>query len=169
MTSTTTSNSINTAKAERRELSFNSYDDILKELDRIVAADRAGKLRATGNWSAGTIFNHLATWIDFGYEGFPANVNPPWFVKLVLKMKKKGYVRNKTRAGIRIPGLAGGTLGTEPMATQEGAAKLKKSLTRLKNREPVKFPSPAFGPMTDEEREQFQCRHAELHMSFLHY
>ncbi len=68
-----------------------------------------------------------------------------------------------------IPGLPGGTLGTEPMSTEEGARKLKAALTRLKNGEPAKHPSPAFGPMTEEERTQFQLRHCELHMSFLAY
>lgn len=163
------SDPIDTAKVQRRSLAFNSIDDVLREIDRIIAAEQQGTLRTTGNWSAGQILNHLASWIDYGYDGFPAKANPPWFVRFILRMQKNRYIRKGAPAGVKIPGIPGGTFGIEPMSTHEGAAKLKKSLTRLKNREPVKYPSPAFGAMTHEEREQFQCRHAELHMGFLHY
>ncbi|RME29782.1 MAG: hypothetical protein D6800_02330 [Candidatus Zixiibacteriota bacterium] len=33
--------------------------------------------------------------------------------------------------------------------------------------EPVRYDSPAFGPMSDDERRQLNLRHGELHMSFL--
>lgn len=159
---------INTAKAERRALRFNSIDDLLKEMDRIVAAERSGKLRCTGNWSAGTTFNHLATWIDYGYDGFPAIVNPPFFIRWILTLRKGKYIRKGANPGVHIPGIPGGTLGTEPCDTDQGAAALRAALLKLKNRQPVKHHSPAFGPMTDDEREQFQLRHAELHLGFLH-
>ncbi len=160
---------INTKHAPRRDLRFRSIDEVLAEVDRIVAAEKAGALKATGNWSAGQVFNHIATWLNFGWEGFPPSVNPPWFVRAILHLMRNRYIHKPTRAGVMIPGLPGGTLGAEPMSTEEGARKLKAALTRLKNGEPAKHPSPAFGPMTEEERTQFQLRHCELHMSFLTY
>lgn len=160
---------IDTSKAERRRLQFRSIDDVLAEIDRIVEAERKGTLRTTGNWTAGQVFNHLATWINYGYEGFPSGANPPWFIKLILKPMKKKYLRDGMRPGVKIPRVKDGTFGTEPMGTAEGAAKLKKALAALKNREPVKFHSPAFGAMPDNERVAFQLRHAELHLGFLSY
>lgn len=160
---------INTKKAQRRNLRFESIDQAIAEIDRIVAAEQAGTLRATGNWSAGQVFNHIATWLNFSWDGFPAEVSPPWFVCAILRLMRKRYIYKPTGAGVKIPGLAGGTLGAEPCSTEEGARKLKAALVRLKSGEPAKFHSPAFGPLTEHERTQFQLRHCELHMGFLDY
>ena len=160
---------INTKTASRRNLRFQAIDEAIAEIDRIVAADKAGTLRTTGNWSAGQVFNHIATWLNFSWDGFPPEVNPPWLVKTILRMMRKRYIHKPTHAGVKIPGLAGGTLGTEPISTEEGARKLKAALVRLKNGEPAKHHSPAFGQITEAERVQFQLRHCELHMSFLTY
>ncbi len=160
---------IDTRKAERRTLRFNSIDEMLKELDRIVAADKAGKLRCTGNWTAGQVIGHIATWINYGYEGFPSGAHPPWFIRMILKFMKKKYVRDGVKAGVKIPSIPGGTYGQEPLSTQEGAAKLRAAMMRIQNRDPVKFHSPAFGEMQHDERVAFQLRHAELHFGFLHY
>jgi hypothetical protein len=160
---------INTKKAPRRSLRFSSIDEALAEIDRIVVAENAGTLRATGNWTAGQVFNHIATWLNFTWEGFPPSVNPPWFVCAILRLMRKRYIYKPTGAGVKIPGLPGGTLAFEPISTEEGARKLKAALMRLKSGEPAKHHSPAFGPMTEEQRVQFQLRHCELHMSFLSY
>jgi len=160
---------INTKKAPRRDLRFQSIDEAIAEIDRIVAAETSGALRATGNWTAGQVFNHLATWLNFGWDGFPSSVNPPWFVRAVLRLMRRRYIHKPTGAGVRIPGLPGGTLGIEPVTTQEGARRLKAALIRLRNGEPARHHSPAFGPMTEEDRVQFQLRHCELHMGFLTY
>lgn len=160
---------INTKKAPRRNLRFGSIDEALVEIDRIVAAERAGTLRATGNWGAGQIFNHIATWLNFTWDGFPPSVNPPWVIRAILRMMRNRYIHKPTHAGVKIPGLPGGTLGFEPIGTEEGARNLKAALLRLKYGEPAKFQSPAFGPMTEDERREFQLRHCELHMGFLNY
>lgn len=68
---------------QRRLLHFNSIDEIFAEMDRIIAADRAGTLRRAGNWTAGQAFGHLAAWIDYGYEGYP--MKTPWLVKVIAK------------------------------------------------------------------------------------
>ena len=44
---------IDTSKVQdRRKLRFHSIDDLLADVDRIVAAEKAGTLRRTGNWTA---------------------------------------------------------------------------------------------------------------------
>jgi len=152
-----------------RKLRFSTIDELLKEIDRLVAADNGGKLRRTGNWTAGQIFGHLAGWMNFSYEGFPKRgARPPWFIRFILRMKKKAYMRDGMPRGVKIPGIEGGTFATEPLSTQEGAQRLRAVLLRMKNREPVLHHSPAFGEMSDEERIAFQLRHAEVHLGFLH-
>jgi hypothetical protein len=150
---------------DRRKVQFATVEDLLADVDRIVAADRQGRLRRTGNWTAGQALGHLATWINFAYEGFPDR--PPWFIRWILRRKKVKYLRDGMDAGIHIPRVPGGTRGLEVLSTDEGAARLRKALQRLQS-EPAKFDSPAFGPMSLQERIALNLRHAELHLSFLH-
>lgn len=159
---------INTRKAERRALHFNSVDEVLKEVDRVVAADRAGKLRCTGNWTAGQTFGHLATWIEFNYQGFPPEAHPPWPVRVIAKVLRKRILYKPMMAGMKIGRIPGGTLGLESISTDEGARRLREALGRLKRHEEPKFESPAFGPMTEDERLALNYRHAELHLGFMH-
>jgi hypothetical protein len=160
--------SINTRKAERRSLRFDTPNDVLREVDRLVAAERGGKLRCTGNWTAGQTFGHLASWIDFAYGGFPPEAHPPWLVRVIAKMLKNRILYKSMGAGMKIGRIPGGTLGIEPLSTDEGAKRLREAMGRLQRREPAKFESPAFGPMTDDERIALNLRHAELHLGFLH-
>ncbi|HUN82575.1 MAG TPA: DUF1569 domain-containing protein [Phycisphaerae bacterium] len=157
---------VDTKTAERRPLRFHSVDELLAEVNRLVAADKAGKLRHTGNWTLGQALGHLAAWIDYGYEGYPLG-KPPWFVRVVLKLMKKKYLRDGMPGGVKIPKTAEGTFGTEVMSAEEGAARLKKALVRMQAEEP-KYPSPAWGHMPRDERIAINLRHAELHLSYFH-
>ena len=158
---------IETGKVQdRRKLRFQSIDELLADMDRIVIADKAGALRRTGNWTAGQAFGHLASWLNYAHEGYPNR--PPWFIRAFLRLKKKKYMRDGMPAGVRIPGVAEGTFATQRMSTEQGSQALRQSLLRLKSGEPAKFESPAWGPMNLEDRIAMQLRHAELHLSFLH-
>lgn len=159
---------IETGKAtERRKLRFQSLDELSSEIDRIVSADAAGRLRTTGNWTAGQVFGHLASWINYGWDGYPFPT-PPWFVRFFLKFMRKKYLRDGMPAGVKIPKADGGTYGTERLTTTDGAERLRKALQRLRNGEEPRHQSPAFGPMSYEERIALNLRHAELHLGFLH-
>jgi hypothetical protein len=159
---------MNTANVPRRNLRFAAIDDVLAEIDRIVAADQGGTLKTVGNWTPGQIMGHVAAWIDYGYEGYPMRP-PPWFVRFILRRMAKKFLRHGMPAGKRIPGVEKGTFGIEPLATAEGADRLRRAFRRLASGEPARYDSPAFGPMSAEDRIQFNLRHAELHLSFLQY
>src|SRR6185503_20328047 len=93
---------IDTRKAEHRTLRFTSLDEVLSELDRVEAAERAGGLRCTGNWTAGQAMNHLATWMDYGYEGYPRQAHPPWLVRVIAKMLKSRILYKPMQRGLKI-------------------------------------------------------------------
>ena len=149
--------------AGRRVLHFNSIDQLLEEVDRLAAAERAGRLKRLGNWTLGQTFGHLATWTEYGYTGCP--INAPFFIRWILWFQKKKFLYGPMRAGVRIPRVEGGTLGTDPMSLDEGLRRLKNVLQRLKVEEPS-APSPIFGKMTHEESIALTLRHAELHLGF---
>lgn len=158
---------IDTTKAERRTLRFETVDELLAEVDRIVAAEQAGTLRRTGNWTTGQIFNHVSAWVLYGYNGYPADAR--WFTKIMFRARMTAVLNNPMRAGVIMPHVPNGTYSTDVVSTEEGAEKLRGAFTRLKNGEPCTHASQVLGELTQEERIQYNLRHAELHLSFLHY
>ncbi len=157
---------IDTAKVtDRRKLRFKTPAEMMADVDRVVAADRAGTLRRCGNWTTGQVLWHLAAWVDYSYDGNP--LRPPWFIKVILRFMKKRFLRGPLKAGVKIPKVAGGTLATEALPLDEALARFKKAWARLE-KGPPSIPNILFGPMTHDEWIKGHLRHAELHLSFLH-
>ncbi len=154
--------------AGRRQLRFASIDEAVRDIDQLVDAERRGELRAIGNWTPGQIFNHLAAWIDYAYEGYPVKP-PPFFIRWILKATLSRTLKKGLPVAVKIPGVPQGTTGMDPAETAVAAQRLKKSFARLKSNEPAKFHSPAFGEMSHANRIELNLRHAELHLSFLVY
>jgi len=164
---------VNTAKVRvspgsARELRFANLDEMLAEMERIAAADREGRVTRLGNWDAGTNFGHLATWIDYSFEGFPPKLNPPWIIKFILKFQKSKFIKGPMPRGVKIPGIENGTFATEVVPLEEGVVHLRSSIERLKRERPTQK-SVLFGEMTHQEWISGTLRHAELHMSYLTY
>lgn len=149
----------------RRELHFVNAQEALAEIQRLINAERAGKLTKLGNWSLGTALNHMAEFIDYAYDGFPADLNPPWVMKLILKFMKGTFLKRPLPAGFRIPGQAEGTKATQPVGLDEGAARCLASWNKLAAVTPTLI-HPIFGKLTHQEWIAGHLRHAELHLSF---
>ena len=160
----TSSAPVDTAKvANRRILHFDTLDQMTAEADRVVEAGRAGRLKHVGNWTLGQTLNHLACWIEFGYTGAPLKV--PFFIRWILRLRKSSFLYKPMRAGVRIPGVPGGTLATEPMPVDEAVPRFRRVVERLKTEAPT-APSPALGRLTHDEAIALTLRHAELHLGF---
>lgn len=154
--------------SNRRSLRLESLDALRQELEQIELADRSGMLKATGDWTPGQILMHLAAWIDYGYEGYPMK-RLPFFLRWILRCSLPGMLRNGLRSGVRIPGVKEGTYGQANESTEVALAKYRKSIDRLGRGDACLHDSPAFGPMSLEDRIRLNLRHAELHLSFLDY
>jgi hypothetical protein len=155
---------------QHRKLSLSSLCELDAALERIERAYREGNLEATGKWTPGQILNHLAAWIEYGYEGYPRELRPPPLaLRLLLRMGRKRFMSRPLPVGFRIPGAAEGTFGTDVVPFEEGMTRLRRNLERLVGGEAPKFASPAFGPLTHGEAVQMTLRHAELHLGFLRY
>jgi hypothetical protein len=159
---------VNTAHPRHRKIQLATIDDVLAELDRISQADKEGRLRSTGNWTVGQILAHVAAWIDYGYTGYPVKP-PPFPFNFILRWMGKRILKKGMRPGVRIPGVKDGTFGQEQIATDVGMERLRKAFLRLKNGEQCKYDSPAFGPMSHDDRILLNLRHAELHLGFIQY
>lgn len=156
--------SINTKHVKRRDVRYESLDDAMADMNRLAALERNGKLDALGNWSLGQAIGHLATWAEFAYTPCPVPP-PPLLIRLVLPMLRNRFLNKGMPAGVAIPGVEGGTLGTEPMPTAAAIEKFTEVAERLKREAPTQ-PSPAFGKMSQEDGIKLQLRHSELHLSF---
>jgi hypothetical protein len=157
---------VETGKVQgRRELSFASLDDIVADVDRLCAAEAAGKLKRLGNWSLGQACGHIAEWMNYPYDGYPKDINPPWIVKWIVGFKRKAILSGKMSPGVKIPGIQGGTKGIDPLSTVEGTGRLRRAIERMKNTAPT-MPNPLFGPLTHQEWQSMNRGHAQLHLSF---
>jgi hypothetical protein len=153
------------SSSDRRTLRFESPAEVLADVDRIAAAERAGTLGRTGNWTAGQAIGHLAAWINFGFDGYPVTAPPELAER--ARARKPSALRDGLMVGFRIPGVEGGTAGTEVLELDEAVDRYRRAFARLQAGTPG-FPHPFFGPLTNEEWMMLHLRHAELHLGFLH-
>ena len=81
---------VNTAKVTgRRQLRFNSLDDLRAELDRLDGAE----VQTIGNWNLGQILKHLAIGLDIPVKG-AAGFKIPWYYKLMAPFMKNKMINN---------------------------------------------------------------------------
>jgi Protein of unknown function (DUF1569) len=161
--------SASAAKTRRRVLHFDSVDDVAAEVERIVAAQHAGHLEALGNWSAAQIFEHLAKFIEFSYEGFPFRAR--WPLRAVSYLAKwiawKRFVDFALRPGHRIPAYADALQPDAWADFDVATARLHAALVRIRRGQPMRAPSPFEGTISHQQWVYVHLRHAELHLSFL--
>src|SRR5262245_52749735 len=100
---------------ERRALRFATPAEAIADAEQIAAADRAGRLKRCGQWTAGQGLGHVAAWIDYAFDGYPLSVTPEAAAiarKFLPKVLESGM-----QAGYRFAGVEGGTVGMDDMPT----------------------------------------------------
>jgi len=151
---------------DRRSLKFATMEEVRADAARIIASERAGTLRRTGNWTTAQVFNHVAAWMEYPYDGYPGK-GPPWFVKILGRLMKKGMFKKPMQPGFRLPGAPGGTFGIEDGSSEAAYARLVRASERME-KGPPSVVNPVFGALTHAEWQRLNTGHAELHFSFLH-
>ncbi len=153
---------------DRRPLRFNSLADLRADLSTLEAAHRAGTLRTSGNWTPGQSLAHLANWISYPYDGYPQGLRkPPPLITFFLRFMKIKYLYGKLPVGVKIPNIPGGTTGADLLPFDQALTRFRQQLDRL-DHAPPSIPNPIFGHLSHDEWRSLHCRHAELHLSFLH-
>ena len=153
--------SIDTSKVpNRRQLQFQTIDDILREVERL----NQGKIQTLGNWSGGQILRHLAVVMNGSIDGMPVRL--PFYLRLLGRMLKGRVLRKGMTSGFRLKGPMADTILPPPTSWEEGLQTFRQAVHRQQT-EAKREPSPFLGSMTREDWNQLHCRHAELHLSFL--
>lgn len=145
----------------RRKLRFETLDEMIAEAERLAE----GEVEMLGNWSLAQIFKHLAEGLNSTLDG--SSFKAPFFVKLMagLFMRKK-FIYGGIPPGFAIPKDAQAQfLPKDDVETAAALAELQAAVERLKSTE-ERAKHPLLGKLTREESDQFQLRHAELHLSF---
>jgi hypothetical protein len=151
---------------DRRKLALTSLEDLRAEVKRLAAAERAGRMRRTGNWTTGQVLGHLAFWLDTVFDGIPGP-KPPFFIRLLGPIVLKRMLLKGLPAGFRMPKVRAGTYGVEPLGVDEGERRMLAAIDRLERGAPPDRHA-ILGRLTREEWIRLHLRHAELHCSFLH-
>jgi hypothetical protein len=149
----------------RRQLKFDSFDDVVAEVERL----RAGAYEKAGTWDLAQVCDHLAAWATYPVEGFP---KAPLPIAVILRLVRatlgrgmyQKYMREGMPAGKPTMPQSVVAAGGDPAAAIE---RLKSAYTRFKAHAGEYLPSPLFGQLTREEAMAIQLRHAEHHLSFL--
>jgi hypothetical protein len=160
----TTTPSIDTGKvASRRQLHFQTLDQMVADAESLAAAEKSGGLQKLGNWSLGQALGHLASWINYPFDGYPFKA--PWIVKLVMRPMKGRFLKGPMSSGRKIPGIPTGTVGADSISADEGIVRIRAAAKRLAANVPP-LPNLLFGNLSHDEWIAINLRHAELHLSF---
>ena len=152
------------APTERRELTFRSLDEVVAEAERLAA----GEVRTTGAHSFGQILNHLALSQDVS-TGRVVGPPPPWFMRLMLPLMKRMVINSKPlKPGVKLPSKGEAFFWPDKEFDVPSALQYLRESTEYYQRNGPLDKHPFFGKLTREENDQLSCRHAALHLSFVH-
>lgn len=153
---------VKTAQAiGRREVHYDRPEDIVVDAERLAA----GPVIVVGNWTFAQILGHLARGFHSAIDG--SVTAAPWYLRWVAPFLKKSILKKPLPPGFTIPKSAENVLlPPADLTLEEALRELRDALARY-CREPGRATHGLFGRITPDEWDQFLCRHAELHMSFV--
>lgn len=148
---------------DRRELHFTTLDQLLTEARRLAETDHAGQLKSTGTWTLGQAFGHIAGWATAINDGTYPKV--PFIIRVMMRLMKNRMINAPMKPGVKIPGIANGTLFIDVLTVEDGLSGLFRAVEVIKATNSP-FMHPLLGLMTPEQFIALNLRHAELHLSY---
>lgn len=159
---------VNTKAALRRDLRFDSLDDLTAELDRLDAAHAASNLGHTGNWTPGEILDHLGNFWGCSLDGFGSSRCPAVLrVFASILFKKQAVAGRPPPPGLKIPKAAPQFAPGEGVTYEQGAENLRTCIDRVRRGDAYVPESPLFGKLTPDEWTRLNLGHCALHLSFI--
>lgn len=152
-----------TKGSERRQLAFNSLDEVVIAAERLAQGD----VRTTGKHSFGQILEHLARTHDMA-SGKTGKPPIPWFMKMLMPLMKKSIFSSDVKPGVNLPKKAEQYFWPkEDIDVQQALAHLKASVEYYNQNGPLPV-HPVFGKATREQIDRLNCSHCAMHLSFVH-
>lgn len=144
----------------RRPLAFESFDQILADVDRL----RRDGYTQLGKWNLARMCSHLATSMRSCAEVSPRKA--PWLIRRTIGpyFLRRIVSTRKMRSGLPLP---------KAFAPKDDANldqeidRLKKAVALIVNHKGDWPEHPIFGPMTTETVHGLQLTHCAHHLSFL--
>ncbi len=159
---------VNTARVpDRRDLVFSTLAEVEADMDRILDAERQGRLRQLGNWTPGQVFWHVGEIVRGSLDGIPFQA--AWFIRIFGSVLRKSLLNSPKpfKAGIALRGPSASIIPSPDITSEQGAAYLRAQIDRVKQGERMTQRSPFLGPMSHEDWLVLHQKHASLHFSFL--
>lgn len=143
--------------AERRALRFARLDEVMPDVDRLLAGHTT-----VGNWSLGQICNHLAATLRVAMDP-PKKM--PWIVRRTLGpiLLRHFLRRDSLPAGFKAPAMLVPKPGLDARAEAEA---LRATFRLFQERIPDEFDHAFFGKVRKTEFARLQCLHCAHHLSF---
>jgi hypothetical protein len=143
---------------ERRTLEFARLDEVMPEVDRLLAGHTT-----VGNWSLGQVCNHLAGGIQKSVDGY--EVQAPWLVRTTIGrvVKKKILGERRIQPGIKTAESLVPKPGLDDRAEAEA---LRASIAYYLTHPEPRALHPFFGRMTGDEWDRLHRIHCAHHLSF---
>jgi hypothetical protein len=144
---------------ERRTLEFARLEEVMPEVDRLLAGHST-----LGNWSLGQVCNHLAGGIQKSVDGY--GVQAPWLVRETMGriIKKRILGERRMKTGIKLPEEFLPKPGLDARAEAEA---LRASITYYLAHPGPRALHPFFGRMTGDEWDRLHRIHCAHHLSFV--
>lgn len=146
---------------DRRPLSFTSLDDIQADVEAL----NGSAIRTTGNWKAAQIVQHVSDFITLSVDGFGFRLALP--LRVLGRLLRSQALTKPMRPGFNVPEAMRPRLPSDQLPFEQAVASLRETIGRAKSERMTKA-SPLLGAMTHEQWVQLHCRHAEMHLSFVH-
>lgn len=146
----------------RRALSFRSLDEVMPEVDRLIAGGHS----TVGKWTLGEILHHLAQSLRAGNDPSIRMKPMPWIVRRTVgPLAFRRVVQNgRMPAGIPAPSALQPAPGGEARAEAE---ELRAAIRRFTDQVPAQFEHPFFGRVGGGDFARLQCIHCAHHLSFV--
>jgi hypothetical protein len=160
----------NVSARARRQIHLQSPADLLAEVDRIAASASVGLVRPSGNWTAAQVFEHLAKFIEYSFDGFPFMY--PWPMRfaswVVGTISWRWLMQLAFRPGFTNPRVAAAVEPDAGVTLKQAAQSVRKQLRRILDGEQMVQRNPTGELPSHEQWVECHLRHAELHLGFLH-
>ncbi|PQO42993.1 DUF1569 domain-containing protein [Blastopirellula marina] len=149
--------------AKRRELAFQSFDEVLADCKRLADVG----YHHAGNWNLGQICQHLAAYMNQSMDGF---VDPPPFWMPYAKPVVRALYLPKILKGAHFKIKAKAPESTLPSTNADDEVRmheLEQAIARITAEDAQFVDSPAVGNLSAEEWRKVHLWHCQHHLSFL--